>query len=112
MAVTIDMQTVDGAIVAAIAGRLDGAAAPEADESLSGLIGPQSTLIVDLAGLSYVSSAGLRVLLKLAKQAKGSKARLVLSGVTDGVKEVFEISGFTSIFSIYPDRGQALAALG
>ena len=58
------------------------------------------------------SSAGLRVLLKFGKQAKAAKVRLVLARLTPTVKEVFDISGFTSIFEIKPDRGQALASLG
>lgn len=58
--------------------------------------------VVDLSQISYVSSAGLRVLLALAKKLEGG-GELKLCGIKGVVKEVFEKSGFARLFSIYPD---------
>lgn len=58
--------------------------------------------VVDLSQITYVSSAGLRVLLALAKKLEGS-GELKLCGIKGVVKEVFEKSGFARLFSIYPD---------
>ena len=97
--------------VATVAGRLDGAAAPQLDDRLVTLAKPGAKLVLDLDGVDYVSSAGLRVLLKVAKQVKAGKGRLALAGIAPSVKEVFDISGFTAIFALYPDREQAVAAV-
>lgn len=64
--------------------------------------------VVDLAGISYVSSAGLRVLLALAKQTEAQGGALRLSGLSHGVRQVFELSGFSKLFSISPDVSGAL----
>lgn len=58
--------------------------------------------IVDLAEITYVSSAGLRVLLALAKKLDG-KGELKLASIKGVVREVFEKSGFAKLFAIYPD---------
>jgi anti-sigma B factor antagonist len=58
-----------------------------------------------------VSSAGLRVLLKAAKIARTSQHRLALAGRTPQVQEVFDISGFTAIFTIYESRQRAIESL-
>ena len=112
MAITIDLEQAKHALVAAVGGRLDGATAPQLDDRIAELVRAGQPTVLDLSGLTYASSAGLRVLLKFAKQAKASRVRLVLSGLTPAVKEVFDISGFTAIFEIKPDRDQALAAIG
>lgn len=112
MAVTIRDEQAGSVAVVAIDGRLDGAAAPQLDDHLVSAIGRGSALVLDLSGLDYVSSAGLRVLLKVAKQAKAAKKHLALAGITSAVKEVFDISGFTAIFAIHSDRAGAVAAVG
>jgi anti-sigma B factor antagonist len=68
-----------------------------------------ATTILDLADVPYVSSAGLRVLLKGAKMAKASGHTLMLSGLSAPVQEVFDISGFSSIFQIETTVEAALA---
>jgi anti-sigma B factor antagonist len=61
--------------------------------------------------MEYISSLGLRVLFKAAKQAKAAQQTLLLAGLRPAVKEVFDISGFTGLFTIHPDRGEAVASL-
>ena len=57
-------------------------------------------LIIDFEGLDYISSAGLRVILKATKNLKTAEGKLVLCAMQDYVKEVFEISGFDSFLPI------------
>ena len=68
-----------------------------------------SKVLVDCRQLAYISSAGLRVLLAAAKKFKPSE--ISLSGLSQNVKQVFELSGFTSIFTIYSSREEALGAM-
>jgi anti-anti-sigma factor len=64
--------------------------------------------IVDLAGISYVSSAGLRVLLALAKQMSTGGGELRLCGLAPSVRQVFDLSGFSKLFVIATDVESAL----
>jgi anti-sigma B factor antagonist len=65
--------------------------------------------LVDLSQVSYVSSAGLRVLLALAKKVEGGGS-MALSGLAGVVREVFDKSGFSRMFTSYPDIQSALGA--
>jgi anti-anti-sigma factor len=95
--------------VAALEGRLDTATAPAAEEKLTALLG-QGPVVADLEGVRYVSSAGLRVLLKAAKQARGKGVGFSVCALQPAVREVFEISGFDKIIPFYATRAEALAA--
>lgn len=102
-----------GVHVYAIKGRLDSATAGDLDKSLQGLFGETGTrAIIDLGALDYISSAGLRVMLMLAKRAKQSQGRLILCSLSPHVREVFEISGFMKILETTTDQAAALQALG
>lgn len=84
-----------------ISGRLDSNTSPEFEEKISKAIGAGSSkLIIDFANLDYLSSAGLRVLLKTTKTLKNVEGRLVLCSLADYVREVFEISGFDTFLPI------------
>ena len=100
------------ATVVSITGRLDAVTSPEFEERLSELISRgDKDIIIDLGGLDYVSSAGLRIILATAKDSKEKGGQLLLSALQDMVKEVFEISGFTSIIPIYDSVASALAEI-
>jgi|694.fasta_scaffold01315_51 anti-sigma B factor antagonist len=82
-------------------GRLDGAnAATYEKEFLGLLVGDVTSLNIDLSGLDYVSSAGLRVLLVAAKAAKGKGGKVVLSSPKPAILEVLKISGFDKILEV------------
>ncbi|MBF0475795.1 MAG: STAS domain-containing protein [Deltaproteobacteria bacterium] len=95
--------------VVLLGGRFDAQAAGMVEEKLNGVLDAgHKKLLVDLGGTNYISSAGLRVLLATTKKIKKVNGRIVLSSLTQYVKEVFEIAGFTSIFDIYGDLDEAL----
>jgi len=100
-----------GALVVRLAGRLDSQSAPALEAVLPARAQVERALVVDLADVPYVSSAGLRILLKSAKTAKASGAKLVLSGLAAPVREVFDISGFTALFTLRDTAAEGLAAL-
>lgn len=68
-------------------------------------------LVLDLAGLEYISSAGLRVLMLAAREVKAREGTLVICGLQPVVREIFEISRFNVVFRVLPDLGRALAEL-
>jgi len=84
-----------------VKGRVDAVTAPEFEKRLEEWIDEGETrLIVDLGGLEYISSAGLRSILTIAKKMKTKQGQIVLCGLRDTVKEVFDISGFSTIIPL------------
>lgn len=102
----------DQAAVLHIAGRLDSNTSQNFEERLFDAIQNRTLKIVlDFEALAYISSAGLRVILKAAKELKRRDGRLVLCAMQDYVREVFEISGFDTFLSIVPTVDDALKTL-
>ena len=82
-----------------IVGRLDTITAPALDKDINEDIGDTKNLVLDVKGMEYISSAGLRVL--LAAQKKMQKiGSMKVTGVCDAVMEVFEMTGFADILVI------------
>jgi anti-sigma B factor antagonist/stage II sporulation protein AA (anti-sigma F factor antagonist) len=68
-------------------------------------------VILDLAGLSYISSAGLRVLMLAAREAGAKGGTLVVAGLQPVVREIFEITRFDRVFRVFADAAQAATTL-
>ncbi|WP_319471035.1 STAS domain-containing protein [uncultured Pseudodesulfovibrio sp.] len=97
-------------LVVAVAGRLDAVTAPEFDtQCKSWLNDGENKIIADLSNLEYISSAGLRSILSAAKQLKTAKGEITFCGLNGMVEEVFTVSGFASMFAMYPTLDDALA---
>lgn len=89
-------------------GRLDTDSAADLELAIQDMLAAGAQhFVVDLERINYVSSAGLRVLLMLAKSTDG-KGSLRIAGLNAQVQQVFDIAGFTRLFRIYPDREAAL----
>jgi len=107
----IRQQTESDALIVSLHGRLDEFAAPDAEKALYAIVETRPpVLVLDLSEVEYVSSSGLRVLLMLLKSVKHYGGALRLCGLTPFVAEVFEVSNFTAMFDIYPERQAALTA--
>jgi len=95
-----------------VSGRLDSNTSPALEKQLFDAIEKGSkNVIVDFEGLDYISSAGLRVILKATKTLKSSDGIFVLCSLKDYVKEVFEISGFDSYLPIASTMDEALSRM-
>ena len=97
--------------IVAISGSLDSATSPEAQKSLDAVVAVAKKVLLDFSALDYISSAGLRVLLGAAKQLRAKGGTLGMFGLNQSVREVFEISGFSSILSVYQSEAEALGAM-
>lgn len=95
---TITKQQNGSAVTLSLAGRLDTATAPQLEEALKD-IGGASELVLDLAELDYLSSAGLRVLLT-AQKLMNQQGKLTVRHVNETIMEIFEITGFADILTI------------
>lgn len=102
-----------GILVFAPVGRVDSATAGELEQRLLKPVGSgERRVVVDMEGIDYISSAGLRVLLRLAKKLKEVGGSLALGAMGEPVRQVFELAGFLPLFTIEPSRELALARLG
>jgi stage II sporulation protein AA (anti-sigma F factor antagonist) len=97
--------------VASLDGQLNSHNAVEAESELLARVAPGARMLLDFTRLDYISSAGLRVVLVLAKRLKQADGRLVLCGMQPHVHEVFDISGFLSILDVAGSRDEALGRL-
>ena len=82
-----------------VSGRLDTQTAPELENELDAVLSGLKDLTFDMTNLEYVSSAGLRVILK-AQKAMNAQGSMKLTGVNDSIMEVFDITGFLDILTI------------
>jgi anti-sigma B factor antagonist len=97
--------------VLSLNGRLDTMHFPLVDKELSSLIeNNRKQIVLDCQNLDYVSSSGLRVLLKALKQMEAAKGRLTLCNLQPQITQVFKISGFDHLFEIYPGKREAVAS--
>ena len=96
-------------LIVSVEGRMDAVTTPEFEQTLGGWIDEGDIrFIVDLAGLDYISSAGLRGILTSVKRLKAAGGQMVLTSLHGTVKEVFEISGFNTIIPIFESVKEAL----
>ncbi len=97
--------------VVSVSGRIDAITAPDFEKSLEGLIAAgEKSILINLSGLGYISSAGLRSILSSAKKLKALSGEIMFTGLQGPVEEVFQISGFKSIFKIFSSEAEALDA--
>ena len=100
----------DDVLVVRPEGRVDTNTSDELEKGLTGRIDAGSRrLVIDMGGIDYISSAGLRVLLLAAKKLKGGDGHLVLAALNPSVKQIFELAGFVAIFAIEPEVEKAVA---
>ena len=92
-------------------GRIDSANAPKLQERVAGLLtAGKPAILIDLSKVEYISSAGFRVLLLLARQAGLAKSRLVLCGLSAKVRQLFDLGGFLDLFPITHTQEEGIAA--
>ena len=93
------VQEIDGRLVAVLAGEWDTAANAETEAALQPLFDSEGKdLVLDCAGLEYIASSGLRVLMNLLKKAKADGNRVILRNVNEVIRDVLELTGFISYF--------------
>ena len=96
---TIEKRKQGGELEIALSGRLDTNTAPGLEVELRRSIGGVSTLVLDLAQLEYISSAGLRVLLA-AQKVMNKQGTMIVRNACKDVMEIFDITGFSDFLTI------------
>ena len=103
------------AVVLRVEGRLDqdtcGGFTSELMSHVDGAVREGGAIVLDLSGLEYVSSAGLRCFMLASRQAKAHQGRIFVAALQPMVTEIFEISHFNLVFQVFPTVREALGAV-
>ena len=97
---TINKKPENGKLTLIIEGRLDTTTAPQLQDALIPLFDEAKQIELDFAQLVYISSAGLRALLVGQKTAESKGSTMTLTGVSEEIKHIFEMTGFNDILTI------------
>jgi anti-anti-sigma factor len=102
----------DGILIVSVNGRLDAVSSPDFDRELGQLMDAgETSLVFDLNALDYISSAGLRSFLMIAKKLKIKSGKIALTSLQDIVKQVFEVSGFNQVPPVFDSLEKALSSV-
>ncbi len=107
----IEFETVDGITVVTLFGELDSRTAPIVQDKLLDLPSPEARVLLEMSGVNYISSAGLRALLMLYRRMANSDGRVALIGLTESIRDVMTVTGFLDFFAAYDTLAEGLAAL-
>ena len=112
MDLKVSWARMDGVLIASPVGRVDSVNSVAFRETLvSAVPSDERALLLDLSGLSYMSSAGLSVLLVMAKRFRGSGKAMGMCGLPRAISAVVTLSGFDRIIPVYETRDAALEAM-
>jgi len=107
---SIAYQTIGDVEAVSLDGQLNSSNAAAVETEMLALLAKGARrVLIDFSRLDYISSAGLRVVLVVAKRLKQAGGQLVLSGMQPHIREVFDISGFLAILDVVASREEALA---
>ena len=107
----INTNTLNDVIVFEIIGEIDGKTAPEVQEKVIAESPAGGKVILDMSGVPYMSSAGLRLMLTIYRHVTGGKGNLALIGVIEEIKETMEITGFLDYFTFGDTVDEGIQAM-
>jgi len=108
----INQTIIDNVPIVSVSGRIDATTYKDLESILNELIDQnKSDIVLNLEGVVYISSVGLRVLLAAQKKVRQKKGDVKLVSLQPFVREVFEMTGFNRLFSTYPNQGEALSGI-
>ena len=109
---TLSEEKVDGVIILGIGGKINTEASEDLLQRITDLIEHGTRhMVLDLSGVDYINSSGLRVLLTTAKRMTDLSGKIILADVTELIYQVLQVSGCTSHVGVYPSKEEALNAL-
>lgn len=102
----------EGAVrVAALSGELDASTAPGVQQQLLPLAVPGAKVVLDMADVPYMSSAGLRLLLSIYRQVTATGGKIALARVVDEIKDTMAVTGFLKFFVVHDTVEAAIESL-
>lgn len=109
--VIIDISTLNKVQVVKLSGELDASSSPEVVEKVQPITAVDPHLVIDMSGVSYMSSAGLRMLLTLYRAISGQGGKVVLVGLSIELEDTMSMTGFLDFFEHYPGLQDGVTAV-
>ena len=106
-----DVRTENGRAIVSLRGRLDLVSAPDCEQRFREVVADHLAMVVNMDGVEYVSSAGLKTLFHLARMVKDRNGRVCLVNVNGNVRSVIEISGLDRVLDVRDSMDEAVAAV-
>jgi anti-sigma B factor antagonist len=107
----INITNQDEITVLEVAGDIDSKTAPEFEKSARLATDKSDRIAIDLTGVEFMSSAGLRVLLMVYRSIRSQNGKVILVGVSEDIQDVMSTTGFINFFSIVEKRDEAIETL-
>jgi anti-sigma B factor antagonist len=108
-----EVQHTDNSTIVTVMGNVDALTATELSKVLTNQIQEgHANLVVDLIGVEFMSSAGLRALLGAVKEARSSGGDLRIASTNPGIDKVLKMSGFHNIAKVFPSQAEAVSSFG
>ncbi len=107
----ITTDTIDSVAVVKLSGDIDGKTAPDAQQQIMPLIEEHKKLLLDMSDVAYMSSAGLRVMLLLYRQAASQDGQIALTGLSEEIEDTMSATGFLDFFTTCESVDAGVAAL-
>ena len=107
----VGIEQVDNISRVLMDGELDGQSAPHLESEILPLIQPNCKILLDMSGVSYISSIGLRALLLLHRETSSSDGRIAICCMPEMIYDTMLITGFLDFFEAYDSSEEALTAL-
>ena len=99
-------------VIVELDGKLDSVSSQAAQDKIMPLLVPGCSIVLNMTKCTYVSSAGLRILLMVAKLLKTKNGTGVIAGLSKEINEVMEMTGFANMFRNYPTVDEAVNSVG
>jgi anti-sigma B factor antagonist len=107
----VNIRKVDRVHVVELSGELDANTSPVAQQQILPLAKEGSCILLDMGAVSFMSSAGLRLLLATYRHVAAQKATVALAGLSENLKETMSIVGFLSFFTVHETTESGLRAM-
>ena len=104
----ITIKSLGGVTVVTVDGSIDSKTAPELQQKILEATAGTNMMVIDLSAVSFVSSAGLRVLLMVYRQVKSKDGKVILAGVSEEIKDVMSMTGFITFFELAETEAEAI----
>jgi anti-sigma B factor antagonist len=109
--VQVNTRTIAGASVIHLEGTIDGSSAPAAQAAIVPLLKPGCRLVLDLSGVEFMSSAGLRLMLLIFRQVSGAGGKVAMIGLSEEIRDTMSLTGFLDFFTTADTEDAALLAV-
>jgi anti-sigma B factor antagonist len=108
----VDVRDDGGIVLIEPVGDIDGKTAPEFQDRVLGLVQPQARIVLNLERVAFMSSAGLRSMLLIYREAKSKDAKVVLAEINKNIRNSMSATGFLSFFVVCDSVQDGIQAMG